>query len=226
MDDFAPDLSPDDITPTGAIRRALWACAIGGLGAIIIACLITYSSFDSTADTAGLNTNIHNFLGRPGANFANFLLQFLGWSALPLGGLMMFAAARAVLKPRLHITRWDTFYRSNLLVFSVFFLAVFLSAFPIPQSWPMATGLGGWVGDVVFAGLKSLFTAVHVNAAIAGGTVAFLSFCAFGYCLGRFLGLVGRDVALIVDAAGLLWATARVRLDQFISFLRKKFQKS
>ncbi len=238
--DFDPRMMAQDmrdITPTGALRRAIWACVVGGFGVILLASIYTFSAFDGTADTAGLQVNLNtangemqanisNFLGRPGAGLANFFLQLLGWAAFPLAVLMIFAAARAVLKPRLGITRFDTFRRSSLLVMSVFFLAVFLAAFPIPQSWPMGAGLGGWVGDVVFLGAKNLLTATGLSATIAGGIATLLAFIGLGYCFGRFLGIVGRDVADVFDAAGLLWAIFRVRLDQFIRFLRRRFQKS
>ena len=223
---FDPSLLDADITPRGALRRAIWACIIGGIGAIFIASILTYSPFDPTGDTAGLTGEMHNFLGAPGASLANVLLQFLGWAALPLGLLMMFAAARAVLKPRANVTRWDTLRRSSLLVFSAVFLSMFLAAFPLPQSWPMATGLGGYFGDSLFLGLKSVFTAIKINPSVAGGVSAFLVFCALGYSFGRFIGMVGRDVAQVFDAAGLLWSALRVRLDQLVRFLRTKFQKS
>ena len=223
---FDASLLDEDITPRGALRRAIWACVIGGIGAIFIAVILTYSPLDPTGDTAGLSGEMHNFLGAPGAGLANVLLQFLGWAALPLGLLMMFAAARAVLKPRHNITRWDTFRRTSLLIFTAIFLSMFLAAFPIPQSWPMATGLGGYFGDSLFLGLKSVFLSLKINSSVAGGVSVFLVFCALGYSFGRFIGMVSRDVAQVFDAAGLLWATFRVRLDQLISYLRRKFQKS
>jgi len=214
------------VTSMGALRRAIWACVVGGLGVILLLAIITFSAFDGTADTAGLGTEVANFLGRPGASIANFFLQLLGWAAFPLGLLMVFAAARAVLKPRLNITRWDTFRRSSLLVMSVFFLTMCLAAFPIPQSWPMGAGLGGWIGDVVFLGAKGMFTKLGLSSAISGGIVAVFAFIGLGYCFGRFIGVVGQDVADVFDAAGLIWAIFRVRLDQFIRFVRRRFQKS
>jgi S-DNA-T family DNA segregation ATPase FtsK/SpoIIIE len=225
--EYDPMMFEDEqITPAGALRRALHAMIVGGLGAIIVVCLITYSPFDATGDTAGLNTEMSNFLGLPGAGLANFVLQMFGWAALPIGLLLMFAAARAVLRPRIGITRWDTARRTGLFFGTAFFMTVFLAAFPIPQSWPMATGLGGWLGDSVFQGIKGLFTDLKINAGVAGGFSAFIIFSLFGYCFGRFLGLVGRDVADVLDAAGLVWAIFRVWLDRVIAFLRKRFHKS
>jgi DNA segregation ATPase FtsK/SpoIIIE, S-DNA-T family len=216
----------ENLTSTGALRRAIAACFVGGFGAILLVTIFTFSAFDSTGDTAGLGAEISNFLGRPGARFSNFFLQLLGWAAFPLGLLMIFAAARAVLEPRLNINRWATLRRSSLLVMTVLFLAVFLAAFPIPQSWPMGAGLGGWIGDVVFLGARGALLKLGMSATIAGGIVAVLAFIGLGYCFGRFIGIVTRDVAEVLDAAGLVWAIFRVRLDQFIRFLRRRFQKS
>ncbi len=214
------------LTSTGALRRAASACVVGGLGVILLATILTFSAFDGTGDTAGLGGEISNVLGRPGAQVSNFFLQLLGWAAFPLGLLMVFAASRAILEPRLNITKWAVARRSSLLVMTVFFLAVFLAAFPIPQSWPMGAGLGGWIGDVVFLGLKGGLLKLGISSGIAGGLVAVLAFIGLGYCFGRFIGIVSRDVAEVLDAAGLVWAIFRVRLDQFIRFLRRRFQKS
>jgi len=214
------------LTSSGALRRAIAACIVGGFGAILLVTILTFSAFDSTGDTAGLGVEVSNFLGRPGAEFSNFFLQLLGWAAFPLGLLMIFAAARAVLEPRLNINKWAIFRRSSLLVMTVFFLAVFLAAFPIPQSWPMGAGLGGWIGDIVFLGSKASILKLGLSSSIAGGMVASFAFIGLGYCFGRFIGIVGRDVADVLDAAGLVWAIFRVRLDQLIRFLRRRFQKS
>jgi len=219
-------LAGETLTSTGALRRAVAACFVGGFGALLLVTIFTFSAFDSTGDTAGLGGEMSNFLGRPGAGFSNFFLQLLGWAAFPLGLLMIFAAMRSVFEPRLGITKWAIFRRSTLLVTTVFFLAVFLAAFPIPQSWPMGAGLGGWIGDVVFLNAKGALLKLGISAAVAGGTVAVLAFIGLGYCFGRFIGIVGRDVAEVLDAAGLVWAIFRVRLDQFIRFIRRRFQKS
>lgn len=216
----------DEITPTGVLRRAVKAMGVGGIGAIITVSILTYSPFDPTGDTAGSATEMHNFLGIPGAGLANWFLQMLGWAALPLGLLLMFAAARAVISPRTSITKWDTARRSGLMISIVFFLSVFLAAFPIPQSWPMATGLGGWIGDSTFLGFKGIFTNLKINASVAGGAAAFLVFCMLGYCCGGFIGLVGRDVAQVLDAAGLTWAIFRIWVDKTVAFVRRRFNKS
>ncbi len=239
--DFDPRMAEQAIhrvTPTAALRRAIWACIVGGLGVILLLSISTYSPFDRTVDTAGVPvekivsadsetiSEFSNFFGGSGANLANFFLQLFGWAAYFLALLLIFAAARAVLKPRLNITRLDTVKRSFLLVMSVLFLAVFLAAFPLPKDWKMGVGIGGWFGDVGFFGIKNMLAGVGISSGIAGVIATLLAFIGFGYCFGRFFGVVGRDVIDVFDAAGLVWAIFRVRLDQFVRFLRKRFQKS
>ena len=223
---FDPHSMDEILTSSGALRRAVAACFVGGFGAILFVTVLTFSAFDSTGDTAGLGVEISNFLGRPGAGLSNFFLQLIGWSAFPLSLLMIFAAARSVLEPRMGINKWATLRRSSLLIMTILFLSILLAAFPIPQSWPMGAGLGGWVGDVVFLGAKGGLLKIGASSTIAGGIVAVLAFIGLGYCFGRFIGIVTRDVAEVLDAAGLVWAIFRVRLDQLIRFLRKRFQKS
>ena len=208
------------------LQRAVQAIIVGGAGAVITVSVCTYSPFDTTKDTAGPEIQVQNVLGEHGAGFANVLLQALGWAALPLGLLLMYAAARAMIKPRIGMRRRDLLRRSGLLTGTVLFLAIFLAAFPIPQNWSMATGLGGLVGDTFFFSIKNLFMGLKINPAISGGMTVFLAFVGLGYSFGRFLGIVGRDVAEIFDAAGLVWAIFRVWLDRLIAFIKKRFYKS
>ncbi len=218
------------LAPKSALRRALWACVLGGIGVIIAVAIMSFSPFDSTMDTAGIKAageaGYSNFFGRPGANLANWLLQMFGWAAFPAAILMIFAAVRAVIKPRLNISRIDTLRRSFHFIATIFFLSMFLAAFAIPNSWPFAVGLGGLLGDAFFLGIKNRLVGMGINPVLSGGFLGLLSFVGLGYFFGRFVGIVKRDIAEALDAAGLLWAIFRVRLDQLIDFLRKKFDKS
>ncbi|PHR60777.1 MAG: cell division protein FtsK [Robiginitomaculum sp.] len=209
-----------------ALKRAVHAILLVSLGLVITIAILSYSPFDATGDTAVLSEKTKNFFNAPGANLANWMLQLLGWAALPLGLLILFAAIRSVIKPPLGMRKRDIARRAGLLVSTIFFLTICLAAFPVPQSWPMGTGIGGWIGDGLFQSIKNLFISIKINAAISGGVTAFLAFIALGYCFGRFIGMVGRDVAELLDAAGLVWAITRVKVDTFIAFLRKRFQKS
>lgn len=208
-----------------ALKRALQALLIGAIGTIIFVVTYSYNPFDPTGDTAGTiakaNIDIHNFLGRPGAAFGNILLQSFGWAALPAGLLMMFGSARAVLRPRVNVTKPQTWMRCMHFVLAVFFLAMCLAAFPLPHDWPMAAGLGGYLGDSTFLGFKSLIMKTGLDAPPSGIMAAITAFCFFGYFIGRFFGLVSRDVAQALDAAGLLWAIFRIWCDRLIGLFRR-----
>jgi len=114
--------------------------------------------------------------------------------------------------------------RGSIFLGAVFFATATFSAFPIPQSWPMATGLGGWIGDGVYLNLKAALD--HFSIPISGLIVAGLTFIAGGFCLARYFGIVGRHVMDIWDAAGLVWATLRVWMDGLVNWLRVKFAKT
>jgi len=77
----------------------------------------------------------------------------------------------------------------------------------------MATGIGGWLGDGIYLNFKGALD--HFNIPIAGLIVAIFTFVIAAFCLGRFIGIVGRDLVDIWDAAGLVWATIRVWIDRF-----------
>ena len=221
---YAQDLM-DDVIGRGpsALKRAITALIMCALAMIILISVMSFSPFDSTADTAGLGT-VQNKLGSPGAALGNILLQMIGGGAVILGALILYSGARRILRPKPYGTRYDRMRRAAIVAGAVFFGTATLSAFPIPQSWPMATGLGGWIGDGVYLNLKGLLD--HFNLPISGLIIAGLMFLSCAFCLARFFGIVGRHVLDLWDAAGLVWATFRVWVDRFVAWVAAKFEKS
>jgi len=194
-----------------------------GLGAVILISVLTFSPFDTTVDTAGFGT-VQNKLGTSGANLGNVLLQLIGGGAVFMGALIMFSGIRRLFWPQPKKSRLERARRGSIFLGAVFFATATFSAFPIPQSWPMATGLGGWIGDGVYLNLKAALD--HFSIPISGLIVAGLTFIAGGFCLARYFGIVGRHVMDIWDAAGLVWATLRVWMDGLVNWLRVKFAKT
>jgi len=128
--------------------RALVMCL---LGVVILICVLAYNPFDPTGDTAGIGIGRHP-LGRPGASLANLLMQTLGWGGLLVGGLILLSGFRRLIGrvgARSSGLKWKRFAigAGFILLGTMTF-----SAFPIPQSWPMASGLGGWIGDMTLFG--------------------------------------------------------------------------
>lgn len=207
-----------------AWKRAFAAMSLIGLGGLLLIIQLTYSPFDATMDTAGVG-GISNAFGAPGAWAANLLMQTLGWGGLFASGLMIASGLRRLIRrtPRIQ-TRMDRFGRAVIYMGCVVFGAATLSAFPIPQSWPMGSGLGGWFGDLVHFGLRGWLD--HFNIPLSGGIVALTTFFGLGVCLARHLGIVSRDLIDIVDAAGLVWAYVRIGVDGLAAWLVRIFRRS
>ena len=206
-----------------AWRRAMAALSLVGLGAALLLALLSYSPFDPTSDTAGIG-RVTNWLGAPGAWMSNVLMQVLGWGAVVGAGLVLASGVRRLLRrdvpPQ---SRRDRASRALTFTGALLLGAATLSAFPIPQSWPMASGLGGWFGDLMHFGMKRWLDALNVP--LSGLIVALVTFAGFGACLARHLGIVRRDVLDVLDAAWLVWATVRVWVDALADWGVRTFRR-
>ncbi|MEL6687268.1 MAG: DNA translocase FtsK 4TM domain-containing protein, partial [Pseudomonadota bacterium] len=184
----------------------------------------TYSPFDGTMDTAGVG-GTSNILGAPGAWFANLMMQTIGLGGLIAGGLVFWSGVRRLFWRRKTVSsRSERAGKVLICVGAILLGSATLSAFPIPQSWPMAAGLGGWFGDMMHLGMKSGLD--RFNVPLSGGVIALITFFGFGTCLARHLGIVKRDVIDIIDAVGLVWAYIRVSLDAVAAWLVKLFRRN
>ena len=211
-----------NMSASGALKRAILSLALCAIGTVLLISVLSYNPFDTTGDTAGIG-QIQNLFGKPGAGLSNLLLQFLGWGSLLAGALTLFAGLRGIFKPRAKDTRLDKLRGLFLCIGIVIFGAATLSAFPIPQSWPLASGLGGWIGDGIYLNSKGVLD--HFNVPISGLVIAFMTFIAAGFCLGRFLGIVAKDLVDIWDAAGLVWAYIRMGIDKMAVFFAALFRR-
>ena len=221
---YAHNLMEDLTVPAAStFSRAAKALVLCGIGAFILIAMLSYNPFDSTSDTAGLG-QVSNKLGAPGASLSNILMQLIGSAGFVLGGLTLFSGVRRMLKPRAARSHWDRFRRFAIFFACVILSAATLSAFPIPQNWPMANGLGGWIGDSIFLSLRAGLN--HFNIPVSGLIVAFFVFLTCAFTLARFIGIVSKDVLDLWDAAGLVWATVRVGFDKMVNIIREKFDKT
>jgi S-DNA-T family DNA segregation ATPase FtsK/SpoIIIE len=204
-----------------AFWRAVRALLMIAVGLILMISVLAYSPFDPTSDTAGLGGGRHP-LGGPGAAIANLMMQTIGWGGLMIGALTSVAGLRRLLGRVGPRTRWQSLQRFGIAFGVVLFGIMSLSAVPIPQSWPMASGLGGWFGDMLHLGPKALFG----GSIWAGLIVLAFSFVACAYCAARWIGIVPRDLLDIADAAGLVWAYLRVWFDRFCGFIARLFRRN
>ena len=211
-----------NMSASGALKRAILSLALCAIGTVLLISVLSYNPFDTTGDTAGIG-QIQNLFGKSGAGLSNLLLQFLGWGSLLAGALTLFAGLRGIFKPRAKDTQLDKLRGFFLCIGIVIFGAATLSAFPIPQSWPLASGLGGWIGDGIYLNSKGVLD--HFNVPISGLVIAFMTFIVAGFCLGRFLGIVAKDLVDIWDAAGLVWAYIRMGIDKMAVFFAALFRR-
>ncbi|MGF1463162.1 MAG: DNA translocase FtsK 4TM domain-containing protein [Maricaulaceae bacterium] len=120
--------------------------AIAGCG---LGCLMTFSALDPSWNAAA-DGPIQNLFGGVGAVAADLLLQSLGWGA---GA----AVAGAALFGALVVTRASAQAPQKLLSRFLALLAgatalcMIVAALPIPRTWPFASGLGGVLGDMLYA---------------------------------------------------------------------------
>ena len=205
-----------------AFWRAVRALCLCLLGAIILISVLAYNPFDPTGDTAGIGIGRHPFK-TPGANLSNLLMQTLGWGGLLVGGLIFLSGLRRLMGrvgPRTRGMKWK---RLAIGTGAILLGTMTLSAFPIPQSWPMASGLGGWIGDMMHLTPKSWLDAFNVP--LSGLWIAILSFAGAVYLLALYLGVVTKDLLEIADAATLVWAYIRVWFDRLSAWIVRLFRK-
>jgi DNA segregation ATPase FtsK/SpoIIIE, S-DNA-T family len=138
--------------------------ALMGVG--LICAFATYRVTDPSLDAAS-DLRAHNVLGGLGADAADLGLQTLGLTAWLIAGLMVAAGLTRVIasdpgKSRSRI-RWRVFCG----LVGALTLAGMLAALLPPVNWPLAGGLGGFVGELVLNRLAGMIATLHVPASQA-----------------------------------------------------------
>ncbi|NRG17152.1 DNA translocase FtsK [Rhizobiales bacterium] len=136
---------------TSPLRRFVKRNMIGAIGlsliaiaAALAAALATWTVSDPSLNHA-TDEPVRNALGRPGAVFADLLMQSIGLATavflLPVvlwGWRLMTGRAHRIARRR--VVSW---------VIGTLLAAGSLAALPVPDGWPLPTGLGGFMGDFV-----------------------------------------------------------------------------
>ncbi|MPZ58114.1 MAG: cell division protein FtsK [Rhizobiales bacterium] len=133
------------------IRAALWRRAqeCVGLGLIALAflgaiALGTWSVQDPSLSHA-TDAKVRNLLGFPGAIFADLMMQLVGVAAIALLLPIAVWGWRMLSHRPLRRERW----RLLAWVAAIVLAAAFAAYLPRTPAWPLPSGLGGAVGDVV-----------------------------------------------------------------------------
>jgi S-DNA-T family DNA segregation ATPase FtsK/SpoIIIE len=139
------------LLPTGSVdflhRRLV---EMGGLALLLIALicvlsLVTYSPDDPNFNHATGNTAT-NLLGSGGAHLADLLLQTIGFGSIALI-LGLVAWSWRVMSHRGLPWGW---VHLAVLPFGICFVSATLAAIPVADGWPLNSGYGGIVGEVIF----------------------------------------------------------------------------
>ena len=194
-----PDMSdyPIEYSERRPVSDPVWRILTGtgafGLGVFICGSVASYVPTDPSWNVATA-ADAQNLFGSTGAAFADFARQTLGWSSWAGGiALMTGGAMRATLIGRPRRSRW------LLGALSVPLSAACFAAWPVPASWPLATGLGGVIGDGLFWLAEMPFKALMLpwTKGLAG-----LSLGALALAAGlNALGFGRRDAAALQTAA-------------------------
>ena len=159
----------------GWLRRGNGA-ALLGLAALGWIGLLSWE-MPAHGQMAGSGSAVSHLVGRLPAATADFLLQSFGLAAALVFAAPTFWGIEQVARQRLG----RPFMRLALWPASVLAATGALSALPAPASWPFGRGLGGVVGDQLFALAKSALSMAGpelaaVLAAVAYGLVTLVLF--------------------------------------------------
>src|SRR5271165_1322142 len=143
-------------------RRAaelLGLATLAGVGGLGLA-LLTWSVADPSLNHA-TNAPVHNLLGAPGAMAADIVMQMLGLACIAALAPPAFWGWRLLTERRLERPR----LKAGLYLVGVAAAAALASFLPAPGSWPLPTGLGGVVGDLILALPRKFLSGWGIGAA-------------------------------------------------------------
>jgi DNA segregation ATPase FtsK/SpoIIIE, S-DNA-T family len=146
------DYLPDSVRELPKRRAAelIGVTVLAGVGALSLA-LLTWSVEDPSLNHAA-STPVHNLLGLPGAVAADIAMQALGLSCVVALTPPAFWAWRLLTHRRLERAR----IRTALWLIGSLAAAGLAAMLPAPDRWPLPTGLGGVLGDVIVGAARSL----------------------------------------------------------------------
>ena len=201
----------DESVVPEAMRRFLWrrAYEISALAITSIVVVLGLALASWSADDPSLNhsiaSKVTNWLGAPGAVVADLLMQPLGLACtifvlVPLSWAAQLFQHKNIQNWKMRILFW---------LLASLAAAIFLASMPIPSTWGLARGVGGFLGEIAASALLSLFS-IAVKGSIANAIVFSLALLLSLWVLPIALGL---DLTDLGGLAGIIKKTvSKIRL--------------
>jgi S-DNA-T family DNA segregation ATPase FtsK/SpoIIIE len=162
----AGDSAARAILPAGAKRFLVGGLmqvagfAIAAAALLAALALFSYAPSDPSLNNAS-DAAVSNLLGPWGAITADLLIQVFGLAGyVPLIGFGVWGTRLLARRPIA-----NAYWRALALILAGIAAAVSLSALPSLAQWPLATGMGGVTGQLVFGRAEAALMAADIGAA-------------------------------------------------------------
>ena len=130
----------------------LFGVAVAAASVAAAGALVSYRPEDLSLTSGPADGVTHNALGLPGAWFADFFTQTVGLAAWSVPPILLAWAWRIAS----HRGLGPVWVRFTMLPGALFLGAVMFATRPVPVSWPLPSGAGGALGEIVLAELNAL----------------------------------------------------------------------
>ncbi len=197
-----PPAQTDDNAIPEALQRflALRFMEVSGLmllllAAVLTLALATWSALDPSLNRA-LEGPVRNWLGRPGAIVADELMTQLGLAVIAVVAVPVIWAGRLMS----HVPLRAPLRKLGWWLLFILSAAAFLGALPAPQGWPLSSGMGGNLGEVISGALTGLLDFIMKPLA----SVIFGALILFSLMALALLKVLDITAASIVSAAAVL----------------------
>jgi S-DNA-T family DNA segregation ATPase FtsK/SpoIIIE len=166
---FARGLTASNVPPAPGVWTRIAGAPAVVAGGALAAALASYRAGDPSFNTVSGGA-AHNVMGAAGAVIADLALQGLGLAACIFPVLLIAAGIDRLLGARPPVAWSSRGVRLGAGLIATIFIATALAALPAPSAWPLASGIGGLIGDSLL-GLISQWvaqtTAPHPRALVA-----------------------------------------------------------
>ncbi len=192
-------------------------------GLFLLLSLLSYSASDPSFNTAAGSLPT-NWMGRPGAFAADLLIQLLGAGAaiiiLPLftWGWTMVRRGHWLWSSR------QTRRRLAACLLAMLAAAATLGAIDMPESWPLAIGLGGVTGDALFSVIGAIAFNLNESELRFVAAASCASICIGALTFG--LGITTKTLGQLADLLSLWFFMAREASEKLFILAYERLQSA